>query len=269
MIRLYKILGIALSLPVLMQSCTDYEDAPQRVTEPEVYDGTTLDYLRNTEGYDSILYIIDRIPGLSDELESARDIAFFAADNNSVRHAMETLNRYRQTNNIGKDICLDSILIKPFHVVDTILSKKLDQEDPNIIEYDSIFVKRNFDYRMMMDSVVCRYVVNANLGFDAMEEYGGFTRTTTFRYNQEMGVRAGRHDATGAVGLGTRHFELVDLNNSNVETNWIFANTACKEIRTRNGVIHFITDEHEYGFNQIIKKFKNRGTEKGVLTYAE
>lgn len=239
------------------------------VTEPVSYDGSTLEYLRNTEGFDSILYIIDRIPGLRHELESAHDISVFAFDNSSVRLALESVNNYRKSNQIGYPLSLDSLLVEKFNVVDTVLTKKLEPADPAVIEYDTTFVKRYFDYRLMLDSVMCKYIANENLDFESMAQIGGAYRTTTFRYNQEMSVKATRFDATGAVGLGTRSLELIDLNNSNVESNWVLAATECREVRTRNGIIHFISTNHEFGFNQFLRKFKNRGTEKGVLTYAD
>ena len=254
---------IAIGFMTMFMACSDYDQSEPDMTIPEnSFEGNIIDFLSSSkvEEFDSILNIVENIPELKAELSRTdKDITLFAPTDRSVRNAINALNNYRRSNGIGGPVYLKDLLIEPFFVEDTtIIVNRFTLEE------DTTFTKRKFDYRLQMDSLVSRYCFAEAITSDKIIEVGGASKRATSRNTLEMVIEGGRHNASGAVGAGAKYLRLVETNGSNLQSSWVKAEVASRDISTKNGMVHILDNNHEFAFNLFIKNFKNRGTEKGV-----
>lgn len=261
---IYIIALMAIGCAGLTTSCTDYvQSEPEKIVK-EKFDGKILDYLSASHDdglkFDSVLYILDMIPELKDELTRAdSEVTLFAPSDKSVGEAIYKLNLYRRSNGIGDPVYLKDLLVEPFSVQDTtILVNKMTEE------LDTIYSWRGFDYRGQMDILLSRYCFEGDLNSDYVIDNGGSVKRNSSRNEIEMVVEAGRYDAYGALGTGVKYLYLVETNGSNMQSVWVKAEASKRDIKVSNGTIHVLSDNHEFGFNLFIDNFKDRGTEKGV-----
>lgn len=255
---------LAIGLGSLAAGCTDYVQPDRPSPEAKVYRGSVLEYLADVHDdgvkFDSLLYIIDNIPGLRDKIQNAEgEFTLFVPTDESVRNAIESLNLHRKSTDIEGKIYLKDILIEPFNIEDTTIVTVLEEEHVS-------FSYRHFDYRAKLDSLVSKYFIEGNLTSDVVISEGGRLRVNSILNGSEMMVEAGRHDASGNVGTGLKHLNLIEANNSNQISNWTYSEAAQSDIKANNGTIHVISNNHQFGFNHFIEKFITRGTEKGVCT---
>lgn len=261
---IYIIISIAIGSIMMLSSCNDYDQSEPEIIIQDDFDGNAIDYLKAShEGdlkFDSILYILDRIPELKAELsQNEKKLTFFAPSDNSVRDAIKALNAYRKSNNIGEPVYLKDLLVAPFTVQDTtIVINRLTQEE------DTTFTERRFDYCQQMDLLMSRYCFDGSINSDYVIETGGQIKQNTSRNSLEMVLESGRYDASGAVGAGMRYLHLVETNGSNLQSLWVKAEATKRDVIVDNGIVHILSNHHEFGFNLFIQNFKNRGTEKGV-----
>lgn len=252
----------------LLSSCEDYGQSDSQIitgiNTEDNFKGNVIDYLSSPHDdglkFDSLLYILDRIPELKAELlKRDKEITFFAPTDDSFKEAIRVLNSYRKSNNIGNPVYLKDLLIEPFSVQDTtIVVNRLTQEE------DTTFTDREFDYCGQLDLLLSRYCFNGSIKSDYVIETGGSVKQNVSRNNIEMVIEAGRYDASGAVGTGIKYLYLVETNGSNMQSSWVKAEALKQDIKVDNGTIHVLTVNHEFGFNLFTPNFKNRGTEKGV-----
>lgn len=250
---------------LLAASCTDYSQSEPETVPQVAFQGTVWDYLEAEHPdmkFDSIRAIIDEIPEVKEQLRaSGSGLTFFAPTDASVRNAIAALNTYRKSNKIGEPVYLKDLMAAPFEVEDTTI-----RVDPLTLENDTTFSYRTYDYQLQMDSLISRYSFSERMLTDNIISTGGRIKMSTSRYTLEMILESGRHDAYGASEGGTKYLYLVESNGSNMQSSWVKAEATKRDVETENGVIHVLSDNHEFGFNLFIKKFKNRGTEKGVKT---
>lgn len=256
---------IAAGSALMTTSCTDYAQSEPEMVSPVTFKGSVWDYLETEHPdmkFDSIRAIVEEIPELKAQLTTnGEGLTFFAPTDASVRHAIEALNLYRKSNKIGEPVYLKDLMIEPFEVEDTII-----RVNPLTLENDTTFSYRKYDYRLQLDSLVSRYAFSERVLADYVIDTGGRIKMSTSRYTQEMILESGRHDAYGASEAGIKYLYLVESNGSNMQSSWVKAEAAKRDIETTNGIVHVLSDSHEFGFNLFIKKFKDRGTEKGVKT---
>jgi hypothetical protein len=218
--RVYKLLMICAVIAIVTVSCkkgdqTYYGAAKQNFTS---YDGSAMDYLRAQTGvYDSLLVLVDRIPGLQDSLTNKK-ITFFSITNKSFETAVKTLNRERAFENKA-----------PLYL------KDLDAA--------------------VLDTIVYKYVINgAYLTTDISSQSNG-VNFSGLKYNYPMHVDYQLLSASGYVGAGEQQLIFSDTNNSTISSNWVSATTQVLNIKTKNGIIHVLSPGHIFGFNQFSSKF--------------
>lgn len=104
---------------VLFGACRDYESvAYTQPVEVEKYDGTFLEYLSDeashlfNQKYDSMLVIINAVPGLKEQLEKDDEyFTVFAVPNECFEYSFDQLNTYREQKKQGKALFLKELLI--------------------------------------------------------------------------------------------------------------------------------------------------------------
>lgn len=254
--NLLFILWVALAiLGMNLTSCTDYEEGPSASAPVLSYDGTVLDFIDHTTDYngmtfDSLSYIINTIPGLRDTLNrSGQDYTLFLASDESVARALTTLNRFRSDYGLGRNLSLKDFMIEPFTVIDTVIT--------GTIVLDTTVVNRNYDYRGKLDTLVMRYAF--------AQKITSATAAGNLYYSlgeRQMKIDYAFHDASGLANAGTPYMQLIDLRNSKQEALWVKADVKVYDIFCSNGVIHILSPEHEFGFNDIITDFKDYGNER-------
>lgn len=240
-------------------SCQKFEVVSGDAVTKTVYDGTLLDYLREGgqgETFDSLLYLIDEIPGLKDSLTASdKSYTLFAISDHSFTAALKTLNAFRRDFKLGGELALKDLMIEPFVVIDTIISY------PGTSYADSTYIEYHYNYRAQVDTLVRRYLFNAEVTTASLSAQEGEAELLSSKYDYSMYLQTGRDAASGALELGTPYLKLVDTNGSKLPAQWVTADVQSVDIVTTNGWLHVLSPRHEFGFNKIVKYFQNYGNE--------
>lgn len=254
------ITGLIASL--LFYACQDYESVVSYtpVTEDH-YEGTLLEFLsdksadRSGHTFDSMLIIIDAIPGLREELEKEDGyFTLFAVPDECFERSFKQLNAYRANKNLGGEVSLDDLLVEPFTVEDTIINRG-DRIDTLITRY-------NYDYRAQLDSLFCRYIftgMNDTKKILGEDDHSLSVESLKNRYQMNMACYF--LPSSGIVSGGTMAFKFSDMNESKLSERWETTDVIQHDIYAHNAVIHIITEQHTFGFDKFIYYFKNRGNE--------
>lgn len=251
----------AVAFVLNVTSCQDYEAVSQPAVVAKTYDGTLLDYLSEGNAgpdirFDSLLYLIDRLPGLKDSLSSpSGNLTLFVVPDRSFELSLKTLNSYRESYKLGKALSLRDFMIEPFTVTDTVIKY------PGTSFADTTYVDRKYDYRGQVDSLVCRYIFSQGISTDSIIALGGDGELESLKYERNMYMTSARGTASGASDLGLKYLNLIETNNSKLQAQWVTAAVSEMDIKATNGWIHVISPRHEFGFNEVLKKFKDYGNE--------
>ena len=244
-------------------SCQEYEigEVPTTKAATETYEGTLYAYLADKDAhpqvtFDSLLFLIDSLPGLKDSLERHVPMTVFAIPDPCFEKALYALNRYRSSYELGDELSLKDFLIEPFTVWDTIINQITTEE------FDTIIVARNYDYRRLLDSLVCSYCFDGEYTMQNISEVGGAVEPVALTFGHQMRMEAGRISASGAEELGSRYMRLVETSGSKVTTQWVNAEVETFNLATSNAWVHILSKEHEFGFNNFEQLFYNYGNEK-------
>lgn len=255
--KVLKKMGVLVVLAVLMASCKKY-DSPYtdvQLAGETQFDGTILDYLEQDGApFDSMMVVINGIPGLRDSLQNAStSLTVFAVPNNCFKEAFLRLNNYRHTKQKGANIYLKDLMIAPFTVIET-QPGATPGADPIIIEHP-------YDYRLQLDSLISRYVFRGALNSAFLTAYAGGMHSQDFQFNYRMNIQFEQQNASGIEGMGRRRLILSDENNTQLAANWDRSESQTIDIKTKNGYIHILNAGHEFGFSKLISQFQNYGNE--------
>jgi len=241
----------------LLIACKDYDsdftDVPQ-ADEITVFDGSVLDYLEQGNpnrglDFDSMLVVINGIPGLRDSLaKETGERTIFAVPNICFQEAMLRLNNYRETKEKGRNLYLRDLLIEPFVVIE-------EQEGPTP---DSvIIIEHPYDYRLQLDSLMSRYIFEGSFDMKTLSEYTNGLHTQDFKFGYLMHILFERQYASGLEDMGKRRLILSDKNYTLLDEGWDRSETQVINIQTSNGYIHVLSNGHEFGFSKLIANFQN------------
>ena len=173
----------------------------------------------------------------------------------SFSSSLGTLNSFREDYRLGRNLSLKDFMIDPVIVEDTLI------EHPNTSQADTTITKRVYDYRGMIDSLVCRYIFEGEYAFDNISNNGGEVEIASLKFGHTMYLESGRYAASGAIGIGGKYLNLIETNSSKLQTQWVTAGVERQDIRVTNGWIHILVPRHEFGFNEMVKRFQNYGNE--------
>jgi len=184
------------------------------------FNGTILDYLRETSGYDSMLLVIDSIPGLSDSL-SKDSVTCFAIPNQCFTSALKNLN---------------SFLVQS------------GQPEMSLSEID----------KPILDTLISCYVFDGYYTTDSLKIDGQGINAPSIKYMYNMHLQYGISGSSGYINGGTDVITLSDMNNSGLRTNWQNATTHVVNIKVHHGLIHVLSSDHEFGFSKLTQKINQK-----------
>lgn len=274
-----KLLSIACGFlgALIMMSCMDATIVEADMSQMEDmgishFDGTIYEYLEQGDSklkvtFDSLLYLLNyddpdaHEPLKFKELKACLqdeqgEYTLFAVPDSCFRLALQRLNRYRRLNRldeIEKDLCLEKLL--DYH-------KEIEREPESVHTPAVIDV---YEYKQALDSLSCRYVARGDYSTEALasasvSESGQIVRTIFYEYR--MYVQYERKPASGLVGAGVKNLTFYDMQNTLQRDVWIPTNALWTDVLTKNGIIHVLTPEHEFGYGMFIHSFKNLGNEE-------
>ncbi|AYD48518.1 hypothetical protein [Arachidicoccus soli] len=185
------------------------------------FNGSIYEFLQAQNGvFDSLLKVIDSVPGLKDSLSTETGLTFFAAPNNCFANALQNLN-----------LNLAAYNLPPKYLSD-------------------------IDTTPDMDTLVSRYLFNGLYPTDSLIKYGDAgVIVPSFRYAYGMNLAYQRNTATGFQNGGPQFINFTDLHNSLSASFWVTVPTISVNIKANNGIIHILTDTHSFGFNDFINRF--------------
>jgi hypothetical protein len=258
-----------LILPALSACKKDYGSPYTDVEFTEqirIFDGTVYDYLSQPDTetglrYDSLKLIIDGIEGRREFLsDTSVNLTVFAVPNECFQSTMNICNRVRQSAGMV-DLILDSLLIEPFSVPDTVYTPTESIEDDPELN-DTVITFRHYDYRRQLDSLLCRYIFEGLFDFDVIAENFRGIEPGCYIYNIKMNIASEQQTASGILNSGRKRILFSDMNDAKVTGSWVRSIANSIDIHTQNGVIHVLSTGHEFGFDDFIYCFKKCGYEK-------
>lgn len=214
--------GMIITLGI--QSCKKVDDTYVNY-QPTAgnFNGNALQYLESQPGvYDSLLFILSRVPRLADTL--AKDsVTLFAVSNRSFGIALENINQARQ----------DSI----------------PQMSPvSLATIDSA----------VLDTFLCRYILKERVVSKDIEEFadGLFFESIDYvnandsdtAYNMQM--QFVRTNASGFKGGGPKAIIFSDPKGSIFYRFWVRVNTITVDLKTKNAIVHLLPPGHDFGFGE-------------------
>ncbi|MDO4162800.1 MAG: hypothetical protein Q4D56_00230 [Bacteroides sp.] len=252
----------AIAWVFMAAACSKYEVAEDTVVSTETYNGSVFDYLKedfSSAGitFDSLLYLIGQNAYLEKLLSSdSVNVTLFAVPDACFDLAFTALNAYRHSNNLGDDLVLDDFLIDAFTLVDTVIN------DAGTSYADTMYVSTTYDYRAQLDSLLSRYVFAEAVTTDYIMEEDGAVELGEYAYGHTMRMEADRGYASGASELGSKWLNLIEMNGTKSQSEWITCRTMTTDVETTNGVVHIVSPQHEFGFNEMTINFKDYGNEE-------
>jgi len=211
--------ALILGLLVIAIGCSKSHEGPyyNYQNKNAVFDGNSYSFLEAQGGlYDSLLYVIDKVPNLKDTIENY-DITLFAPTNQCFTNALKNLNELRETQH------KTPLYLKDIDVVD-------------------------------LDTLLCRYVIPGNYLTDSLIEFSDGISVSSLRYDYTMHLRYNRQDANGYQNGGPQEIEFSDPKSSIFERYWVTTYTTSVNIHTDNGVVHLLSPGHEFGFGEFSRR---------------
>lgn len=258
--NMWKNIGLICCSLMLFMACKNYDSEFTEVTMDDntIFNGSILDFLEQGDPsrrltFDSMLLVIDGIPGLRDSLtQTSNPKTVFAIPDVCFQEAMAQLNNYRESKQLGRELALEDFLIEPFVVIE-------EQQGPTP---DSIvIIEHHYDYRLQLDSLISRYIFEGDIETQGLTEYLNGLHTQDHKFSYLMHVLYQRQFASGIEQMARRRLILSDKNGTQREEMWDRSETQAIDIRTNNGYVHILNNGHEFGFSKLIANFQNYGNE--------
>ena len=289
-----KLLIITCSLAALvLSSCTDFTAADIDLSDVKGegiarYDGTIYDYLKAGDPdlgltFDSLMYFLD----LPDEEKNASGVplklnelrrslkdetgqyTLMALPDSCFRSAIEMLNRYRKLNKLqltAEDLDEDAGEKEAYAVGELTLKKLWNYQkrlEAPVLDKEGNPIYIDYEYKSQMDSLLCRYMVpglydTEQLSTSSSVE-GQFVQGL---HSYRMSLFYRRLPASGFINGGPKDITFYDMGNTLDKDKWEPAKVLWTDIYAKNGVIHVMVPQHEFGFGKFIHYFRNLGHEK-------
>ncbi|WP_437918979.1 discoidin domain-containing protein [Sphingobacterium sp. LRF_L2] len=183
--------------------------------KPVLFDGTTYEYLKSKTGiYDSLIKVIDRI-GMQTVLSDSL-ITLFAPTNESFRLAIENLNNTR---------------------------RNADQPLENLA---------NVEYEQL-DTMLSQYIIRGRVTGDSLFLQDGMS-LADFKYGYPMHGKLTDSYSSGYISGGPALIEFSDTKRSQFVRDWVTTTSASINIETKNGMVHVLTADHVFGFNDFVER---------------
>jgi hypothetical protein len=289
-----KLLTIACCLATLaFSSCmessvVDVDIAGSKEAVITRYDGTIYEYLKAGDPnlgvtFDSLVYFLD----LPDEERDAsgiplklndlrRDLkdetgqyTLMALPDSCFRVALKALNKYRKLNKLQlstEDLDEDAGEKEKYAIGELTLKKLWNYQ--KVVETisrdkDENLIYEHYEYKSQLDSLLCRYMapgIYDTPQLSTISSVEGQMIQGLHTYRMSLFYR--RLPASGYQNAGLKELTLYDMGNTLDKDKWEPAKVQWTDIYAKNGVIHVMVPQHEFGFGKFIHYFRNLGHEK-------
>lgn len=112
-----------------------------------------------------------------------------------------------------------------------------------------------------LERMLCKYIIKGSYDTDNILANEGNNSLNSLKYNYQMNIECSRKPASGFVGGGVKQLIFSDMKNSQVKDNWNRVSTVWNDVYTNNGIIHILSPQHSFGFDEFIYVFNNYGNE--------
>lgn len=216
--------AILLGFTVLLQACSkDKSPFVDYNNSAASYSGDALSFLQSKPGvFDSMLLVINRLPGMADSLRTGR-YTVFATSNRSFTIALQNINNARR----------DSFPALPPVSFGTI----------NLAVLDTFFSK---------------YIIPGQITTQDLATRADGLRYPSMKFNYEMHLQYATTNASGYLGGGPKTILFSDTRGSVFTVNWIRVLTNTVDIKTTNAIVHALDVGHNFGFGNDLINAVNR-----------
>ncbi|MCH5720673.1 fasciclin domain-containing protein [Niabella hibiscisoli] len=213
-----------LSIVAVLQAC-EKDDSPyvDYKNNAAIYNGDALSYLQSKPGlYDSMLLVINRIPGAADSLRTGK-YTVFATSNRSYSIALQNINNARK----------DSVPSLP----------------------PVSFSTMNLN---VLDTFFSKYIIPGQITTQDLASRADGLKFPSMKYGYDMHLQYETTNASGYLGGGPKAILFSDTRGSVFTVNWIRVYTNTVDIKTTNAVVHVLDAGHNFGFGNDLIRALNR-----------
>ncbi|MDQ8006689.1 MAG: fasciclin domain-containing protein [Pedobacter sp.] len=208
---------VVFSLLAVFTSCKKNSEYYNYETTANEFKGTALQYLQaQTNTFDSLLLVLDRLPDLKDSLNN-QNVTVFAPTNTSFQAAIKNLNIERKAQ--GKS---------PLYL-----------SDCNVEQ---------------LDTLTTRYILRGIKNTSDYSSYTEGLLLSSLKSGYVMHVQYNKINASGFVEGGPQSIIYSDPKNNIFTKYWQRSNTNAVNIKAKNAVINILAPLHDFGFDEFIKR---------------
>ena len=188
-----------------------------------IFEGDALAYLQSKPGvYDSMLLVINRLPGTADSLRTGK-YTLFATSNRSYAIALQNINNARR----------DSVPVLP--------PISLRTMDLNVL-----------------DTFFSKYIIPGHVTTKDLAARADGLLFPSMKFGYDMHLQFNVTNASGYLGGGPKAILLSDTRGSVFTVNWIRVYTNTVDIKTSNAIVHVMDVGHNFGFGNDLIRSLNR-----------
>ena len=120
-----------------------------------------------------------------------------------------------------------------------------------------------YEYKAPLDTMLCRYMTAGLYDTEKLSRVTSAEGTIIQGlYSYRMNLSYRRLPASGYMGAGPQDITFYDMRNTLNMTYWESTKVMWTDVQTKNGVIHVLFPQHEFGFGNFIHYFRNVGHEE-------
>lgn len=179
------------------------------------FNGSIYEYLQSKPNvYDSLLVAIERIG--AEQMLRDSNVTLFAVTNPGFQIALTNLNN------------VYSLTEKPAQYLTSVRYNQLD-------------------------TMINQYIIKGQYNTDSLRQQDGL-EVKTARFGYPMHAKLSKSTSSGYTGGGPEFIVLSDTRRSQFNRDWIGSSTASVNIKTRNGIVHVMSPDHVFGFDNFISR---------------
>jgi len=209
------IFGFLCSAALLLAACSKDGGYYEPKIIDKDFNGNAYDYLKSKPGvFDSLVQVIDRL-GLQSTLQDS-NITLFALTNQSFQLAITNLNNIRQ------------LADRPSEFLSNIKKDHLD-------------------------TMMTQYILRGKYVSDSLTLQDG-KRLFGDKHGYPMQAKLIRSTSSGYPEGGPEVINFRDTKRSQFERDWISTTTSSINIQTSNAVVHVVSPDHVFGFEDFVSR---------------
>jgi hypothetical protein len=208
-------LKLSVVMALLLSACKKDGGFHSTAINSPVFAGNTYEYLKSKPGvYDSLIAVIDRM-GLKQTLTDS-NVTLFAVTNPSFQLAINNLNTLRRQG-----------------------------------DKDPLFLS-NID-GVQLDTMASYYIMRGRRTTDSLTLQDGLDLSSV-RFGYPMHGKVTRASSSGLVDGGPQVIEFSNTKKSKFIRFWSTTTTGSNNIITKNGVVHVVSADHIFGFDEFVPR---------------